>query len=310
MKKHSLLLALFALSLPLALQAREGWSPARADKTIVKLKDNFGTCTGTRISNEGHILTARHCFSACLIAKKYVTSERIYPEDGWQSPKLYTFDKSSEAICEVEIDGVPSKVKVLATSPSFMTEIDKGSMSLYDYPRYLDYENKSFFQSGDFLIAQQLEVKNTRCRPNSLNLGRVTSVHYKGYPAASKGRPGRNSDGKNLMLAEGHLVDSITTNQCVPQDGSVNMNRLKDTYDRPELQLSTVDILPGASGSSLLNQDGEIIGLLNSTYAYKVDIYQHYCSGSAVAIKLSHVLELARNHMKDSEISDAFNCQN
>lgn len=306
MKKLPLLLA---LSLTFASNAREGWAPAGPDKTIVKLKDNFGTCTGTRISNEGHILTARHCFNACLISKKYATSERIYPEDGWQSPKLYTFDKKAEAICELKIDGIPSKVKILATSPSFMTEMDKGSMSRFDYPRYLDYENKSFFQSGDFLIAKQLDVKNTSCRRTSLNLGSVTSVHYKGYPAASKGRPGRNSDGKNLMLAEGHLVDSITTNPCVPRNNSISMDRLKDTYDRPELQLSSVDILPGASGSSLLNQDGEIIGLLNSTYAYRVDIYEHYCSGSAVAIKLSHVLELARNHMSDPEISDAFDCR-
>ena len=71
------------------------------DSSVLRIEDGFGSCTGTRISRNGHILTARHCLNACLISGNYVESVRIYPEFGYQSPTLYLFPRSEEATyCE------------------------------------------------------------------------------------------------------------------------------------------------------------------------------------------------------------------
>lgn len=310
--KNKLIILSFILS-PLT-QASIGWTKVLpgTDKTIVKLKDSFGTCTGTRISNNGHILTARHCFNACLISQGHVEVEKIYPEDGYMSPKLYRFKADREAICDQEINGVKTKVKILAIGPAFMTESEKRSLPLYDNPLYHSYLDQDFFHTGDFLIAKELNPTESSCKKiNTTTNAPEEQVQYMGYPGASKGRGAHNSDGESLYLAQGKINESIQSNPCVDR-GSYSdtvWERVDRTYNRESIILSTVDILPGASGSALLNQEGEIIGLLNSTYAHRVDIFSEYCAGSAVAIKIDHVLNLARNFLSDKALQEAFACE-
>jgi len=243
-----------------------------------------------------------------LISNEFVESERIYPEDGWRSPKLYEYDRGRKATCTMEVDGEMKDIDILSLSPKFMTEMEKGSMSIYDYPRYLSYLEQSFFHNGDYLIAQIQESRNTSCRRINLNSAIGDDVSYKGYPAASRGRGVRNSDGKSLLKSEGKVTESIRFNECIIASNPNNIEKLSVIYDRDEIILSSVDILPGASGSSLLNHKGEIIGLLNSTYTKGVDMYEKYCEGSAVAVRMNHILELAKKHLSSMELKEVFSC--
>ena len=120
-------------------------------------------------------------------------------------------------------------------------------------------------------------------------------VHYIGYPNATTGRPiGTDSNGDQLSMGQGHIIESILENPCV-----IGSEKLKTKYDRDELLLSTVDIVPGASGSSLLDKDGNIVGLLNSSFSQGVNIFSQYCEGSAVAIKIGSIL----NFLEEKQFS-------
>lgn len=286
-----------------------GWEGATLTPEFVKIQTNFGGCTGTRISNQGHILTARHCLNECLIQSGAVDEERLFPEEGWRSPKLFHFPNGNPAFCDLEINGIPKRVEVLSASAAFMIPLEQSSLSRYARDLHQELMDQNFFHTGDYAIVKDENSQRQQCRKISMERPIATQeVHYFGFPGQSRGgRPeGRESDGESFLRSDGQVVASITQNPCIR--GSIE--RLVDKYDRPEIILSTVDILPGASGSSLLNSAGEIVGLLNSSYTNGAEMYETYCPGSAVAIAVESLFEQMAQRLSQSEIDEYFSCTN
>lgn len=284
---------------PLVLFAEAGWVKVEADPTIVKFQDSYGHCTGTRISAEGHILTARHCFNQCLISGQFVNQQALFPEYGWQSPQLYTFPNDKKAVCRTTVDGVVKDIEILFTSSGFMTPSAQGSLSVSDPDIYNEFLDNHYLYNGDYAIVKEEVTQRTSCRELSVEPSLANDrVHYKGYPSASTGRPaGRDSDGQSLSLSQGYRTSSVSNNSCVPSEQLTA--QVLGRYDRSELYLSTVDVVPGASGSALLNTEGRIVGVINSVYSPRQNIYSHYCSGAAVAVSVARILQ----HLEEQQIS-------
>jgi hypothetical protein len=301
--------ALFVLAIiyvffrPLTSFGVVGWEQVQEDLSVVKVGEG---CTGTRVSSEGHILTARHCFNGCLIAGGFVDADQLFPEYGWQSPKLYHLNQT--AVCLTEIDGVEKQVEILAIGPGFMTPMEQGSL-IYTAPElYNEFLEQSFFHNGDFaIIKEQTDV--TSCKRDNWNDPTDgAEVFFRGFPSATTGRPnGRDSDGESLLESHGVIVGSILENSCIDKN-TTNLNTLPLRYDREEILLSTVDNVPGGSGSALLNSDGEIIGLINSQYRQGIDVQSTYCSGSTVAISMRHIKSLLEETDIVNDIQVIFNC--
>lgn len=291
------------------IYADAGWVKIPEDPTIVRLQDNFGRCTGTRISHQGHILTARHCFNQCLIAGQFVQTEILFPSVGWQSPKLYKFNSENPAVCTMNVDGVEQELEVVFASGGFMTPSEQGSLSVSDPQVYDQLLESYFLYNGDYAVVKQRVDHPTSCRAVSTTAVEANeTIYYMGYPTASMGgRPeGYESDGESLLLSRGHRVVSMAENTCIDTQSSTLAAVLK-RYDRPEIFLSTIDVLPGASGSSVLNENGEIVAVVNSVYSPRVNMYQHYCSGSAVAVGVERILQ----HMAEEDFpaQDVFDCE-
>lgn len=297
----SILLFLF----PTVSYGVAGWSEVDLDRSVVKI----GTgCTGTRISNEGHILTARHCFNGCLISGGFVEVERLFPEHGWQSPKLYKLNQ--EATCATTVDGEATDISVLAIGPGFMTPMEQGSLSYLDSSLYEEFLEKSYLHNGDFAIVKEQVTSETSCRNVSWSKTNINEeVVFRGYPSRSTGRPdGRNSDGYSMLEGRGVVIASIFDNACVSENAQ-NYESLVMRYDREDLILSTVDNLPGGSGSALLNRGGEIIGVINSQYRQGIDVQSTYCSGSTVAIPMHHISKVLDESGHGDQVQNYFNCQ-
>jgi hypothetical protein len=275
---------------PDSLHAVSGWETLTSDPTVIKIEASGGTCTGTYISDEGHILTARHCIHGCLIAQGFVQETPLFPEYGWRSPKLY--QQNRVAHCPVQLDGQEVEVQVLSSGPGFMIPSEQASLALYDREIHQNFLEQGFLHNGDYALLKVDSLpRNKKCRSMARQpILNGDPVHYFGYPSASTGRPqGRNSDGNQLMLAHGEVIPSILQNSCISPDTN-QAGRLTQTYDRPEIILSTVDILPGSSGSSLLNEQGQVVALINSMYRQGIDVVSTYCAGSAVAVDIQTVL--------------------
>ena len=292
-----------------------GWTAFKNDPSVVKITDGFGSCTGTRVSNDGYILTARHCFNTCLISKGFVDKRVIYPAEGWQSPVLYLFPNKKTAYCLVELDGIKQEIEIVAASDGFMIPSQQASLSVYDMPKYLEYLNNNFLYNGDFAVirTQKNNFDQASCRKVSRGLagtqGGAVKVYYLGYPSSSTGRPkGANSNGVSLLMGEGVTISSILKNACLGE--KPNKDSLKLRYDRTELLLSTVDVLPGASGAALLNEEGEIVGVINSVYQRGKDMYSEYCSGSAISLNINYVVNKIKNNLGENKVEQIFNCNN
>lgn len=303
------LLCFLAFLTPSLSFADPGWSQVTQVENgpIVKIEKirGGGTCTATVISDEGHMLTARHCFNGCIIQNETTSTRNLFPEYGYRSPKLYSPDYSSGITCDVLLDGNPSSVVLLTGSHSFMIPSEQGSLGMYDADMYYEFLESNYMHNGDFVIIQSSAPLNRSCLQiedkNPLRIG--SDVLYYGYPSASTGRPaGRNSDGNSLLRSQGFVSPTIQDNSCISSPASEGTVR---RYDREEIVLSTVDIIPGASGSSLLNTNLKVVSLLNSSY-YSGDnnFYQHYCSGSAVGVSIESVLEQAVLSNPGFQISD------
>jgi len=290
---------------PLRVFAVSGWSYIGTDSAVVKVGDG---CTGTRISNDGHVLTARHCFTDCLINSSSVEEEVLFPEFGWRSQKLYKL--KSTAFCEASINGVDEVIEILAIGPGFMTPMEQSSLVHFDKELYTNFLNKSYFHNGDFAIIKVQESQVASCKKVSLEpLDNNKEVSFRGYPMQSTGRPdGRNSDGKSLLEGSGFVIDSVFENSCIDEQAH-NSEALRLRYDRSDLILSTVDNLPGGSGSALLNVENRIIGLVNSQYRQGIDIHSTYCSGSTVAVSIEHIFKLLDEMGFGEDKNKFFNCE-
>lgn len=284
-----------------------GWVKAEADPRVVKITDSFGSCTGNRISNDGHILTARHCLNACLVSKGYVEEINIYPEMGWRSPKLYKSKLDENSFCKVAIDGKEQMVQVLAASEAFMVPSEQSSLYNMDKELYFEYLNSGYFHNGDFAIIKSSE-KTADCFQMSLSPAEPGApVSYSGYPGATTGRPtGLDSDGESFLKAQGELIESIAQNSCVTKNTKVD--RFKRLYDRPGLVLSTVDLQQSASGSLLVDQGGYGLALINSHVGFGSKTFSRYCAGSAVAVSVLEIMKDVQERYGNSLWKKFFSC--
>ena len=140
----------FLLLFPFELKAKSGWQTLPSDPSVVKIENSSGTCTGTFISNNGHILTARHCLHTCLIQEKAVQETIIFPDYGWQSPKLYR--QNRVATCSLKLNGQETKVQVLSSGPGFMMPTEQASLQFYDKQVYNDFLEQGFLHNGDYAL--------------------------------------------------------------------------------------------------------------------------------------------------------------
>ena len=271
----------------------------------MRIEDNFGACTGTRVSRSGHILTARHCLNPCLIRSNYVEPVRLYPELGHRSPNLYLFTNTKPTYCDFSVNGESKTLKVVAASRGFMIPSEQKSLGTLDWNLYVSFLDNSYFHNGDFAILQDETSTGGECKSiGRYKLSPGDHVHYFGFPGATTGRPdGMNSDGNQLRMGQGRVIKSISQNPCV----KYITDRLKIKYDRDDLLLSTVDMVHEASGSSLLDINGDVVGLLNSSFSQGVKIFSQYCEDSAVAVKIETILDfLEENEFLNSD--EIFSC--
>lgn len=305
-----LVFSVAVFSFSMASWGESGWTVLTDnDPTVVQLKDRFGSCTGTRISKSGHILTARHCLNACLIGGNLVESNRLFPEYGYRSPNLYLFKGQQAGVfCTKELDGVEKELEVLVASPGFMTPSEQGSLWSLDKEKYLSFLEKGYFHNGDFAILKETVTTSQSCRSVSQRSPlEGEPVQYKGFPGKTTGRPEeRNSNGEDFLLGEGVITGSILSADCLSR--SANQEELVVKYDRPELILSSVDLVPGASGSALLDSEGKILGVLNSAYAQGFSLFGHYCRGNAVAVGIEKVIEVVREQFDHLNTEEIFSC--
>lgn len=293
------------------LAAEMGWQPvesgSQAAKAIVRIKSQFGTCTGTRISTQGHVLTARHCLNQCLINSGQVEPEVLFP-DQRGSYQLYHIRLNPRARCRFEIDGVEKEVQVIAAGVGFMIPSEERALPRYDETLHRSLVERGFIQRSDYAVIREIGPQSSECLHLSENDALPEElVHYMGYPGASTGRGEFDSDGSTLLQGRGEVVTSILESSCIEEVSSTE-EELRFSYEQPEQILSSVDLLPGASGSALLNSNNEIVALLYSTF-WPVDRWSEYCSAAAVGLRISYLRRVLLQTLGETRFEEITRCR-
>lgn len=269
-----------SFSKPEVLEKELNWS-ADVQSGVVKFMIWKGRCSGSIVSDEGHILTAAHCVDRC--------------NNKFQN----TGDRVENLICDLEIGERAYRYKVemlrLCKHESFMEVVQEKLRFPQDQ---LSESKQRCFDSPDLALLSPItpldfEYSCLQISPKDAKLRE--SVVAVTYPLATrrdlpKNSVEYNSNGEDLWVSRGQIVNQDYCNLAnmgsidVSLDFTAALNVMKSNY----LQ-TTVDIMPGSSGGPLLNATGEIIGV--ASFMSEHNSEKQECRGATLFAPARHGLE-------------------
>lgn len=268
---------------------------------IEGLSSGDGRCSGVVISNQGHILTARHCLQKCMF------QQGLFQNISEQSATEYQVtnkDKLGQLACEVSIDGQMNSVILEATSPGLITRFNSASLQALNPSLFKKLVSEGFTSRGDFLVLRPAHpLKGKKCRALASSDAAVgADVVTIGYPGATARTSGFNSDGVHATKSEGQISSGIEENLCLSELSNRDsiLMQIGIRFNEDTAVMSTVDAVAGASGSPLFDgQSGDVLGVLIQVYDHswytknEGDSPIHrYCEGSTKTLRIKQILNL------------------
>jgi hypothetical protein len=259
------------------------------------LETQNGRCTGTTISTSGDLLTAKHCLQACLI-RQGVYQQKVDPK----SVEYYVLNKESlgKAECVISVDGKESNWIVKHTSPGLITKFEERSLRLLNRELFDLLRSKGYLANGDFVILSPKEKQNSPCISiaGGSSATNEDEVFTMGFPSETFRSDGNNSNGNDLFYSSGKMMNFAEGN-CFAEAKPEKQADLLEQFNEPGTFVSDLDAIYGSSGSGVFNAKNQMIGILTNVYSPsdrdpKKLPENHFCSGSAKALKLSRIQEL------------------
>lgn len=248
------------------------------------LETENGRCTATEISNTGDLLTARHCLQICLI-RSGVLREKLS-----NGASFFELERSQlgKAACRVNIDGEEETVTVQATSPGLILYSTRLTFKVTNPEAYERLRAQGYMEQGDFAIVRR-ERPSGHCLP--LGKGPLAGeLRSLGYPAETHRPDGFNSDGKQLYFSQGKPLKSVRENSCFGELDPFRQEQAVKDYDHPGATMATIDAYKGSSGSAVVNEWGEVTGLLAEMYVHHGhDMAETFCRGGTKALSIDHL---------------------
>lgn len=269
-------------------------------QAVKSIKSDNGDCTATVISDSGHMLSARHCLSRCMIRSK-VFEERLL-EDGAVTYFEFSQKNAETAECKIQVDKQDVTIQIEASSPGFILAMHEATFKTLQGQIYRQFVEEGYTDNGDFVI---FKIKgdstlDDSCVPLSTRSVAAGDVQQTlGYPSATARPDGFNSDGVSLYYSKGTVASSIAENACV-QSAPFKNKQYADLlveFDTPTGFVSTFDAIYGSSGSSALGPDNAVAGVLTKTFRLaqytKLESDEpenRYCMGSTRSISTETII--------------------
>jgi V8-like Glu-specific endopeptidase len=275
-----------------------------ASSSVLRLSDQYGdVCTGFFVSQSGYLLTAAHCLRSCF------ENAKIETVDQRQNPtyKIATYPKSLKQsfACQYQLqDGSVLRAKVIATGSGYAEFDDRTAENI---PRAV--QNK-ISQIKDYaLLKLNLKKKSSCLHLNFSNIAGYEQVSIIGFPVAAK-RANGSLDGHSAYLSLGHIESSLEKNtDYLSQNFFENKIRLLEgLYNLKTSFISNADLVGGSSGSPVLNNAGDVIGIATDVAAFSDGSLQ-FVDDSAIAIRVTAVREDLKHRFSDQELKEFFTCE-
>jgi hypothetical protein len=277
---------------------------------------SIGGCMGTFISNDGYMMTALHCVTAFPIFEDVPEKEfqtdllrtdpaklRLHPTIAGQIGAPTQPARAGQAL---------EKARIVAAGKGFFsTSLDNFADFKKDSRKYQSLMAAGYGIPQDWAILK-VERTNAVCvktNPSALLPGQsVWSVNF------STREKGSAKDGRSLQFfSSGRVTRGIQDSSAFESWSQTQSSQravalYQSVMNRPGSYASTVDAIPGSSGSGLLNADGELVGVISDAEWLGQDGYAYPVTGSTQGATLQSILPQIQEQLSAQEFAEVFNC--
>lgn len=277
--------------------------PSNYETAIKGSKSFEDSCTGVAVSNDGYILTAKHCLCAELI--NHHLSQELATANGAR------WCQNSNQIPNAPIregkwgDGVITpRLKGISDTQPTVVAVGKRA--------YITWENsENFFANNSEMVLLDDDWAILKYKVSEpINCVRVSKKDPKvGDSVWAIGVPGYVENEKNIdrsfYVSRGRAITSRTQLQAFAPFFLKSPRHVLGSEDPKRQFLSTTILLPGYSGSGLFNDQGELLAINTSTLELKnkIDL-------GAGSTRIDYIQKEVDRLLGAQRTQEIFNCSN
>lgn len=277
--------------------------------------DQLG-CSGAFISNEGHFITAAHCMPITFNEQKF---EQFGATVSIPTPAAL------DRVMRWQISNSSSRKQTQVLAKFKILAFGKGILdfsSLFDSMLRAPEATKTLLASGfgyseDYAIIKFDDIKSDCVKISKKSVVEGDGVWTLGFPI-NKGGSGRMHWKTSPAVSFGKVTAGIQNNESArkvlnrysPVQKAEILSAL-EAVRNPGLITSTLDGVGGLSGAPVFNEQGELVGVLNSgNLMGGADNLDHYVEGVAQSANIRHIVESTTASLGHEAAAEIFNCTN
>lgn len=298
--------------------------------SVIKFTTDSGRCSGTVISDEGHVLTAAHCFQDCLKREKLYKSTNISIDGNHSKYWIAELTHDRPVYCAIRYkihaqgldEFVYESVELQAMSAGrvLLNYNDSDVDDLVDFDKATGklhaLRNKSIGRIfGDYLVFSTTSVANVCAKTSNTPLSKDTSLMSLSYPDITLRRSeGVNTNGRDLYASVGKISingvldsNSVYIGKIEAQHGRSAISQI---YNTNAIIWSDIDSRSGSSGAPVFNRLSELsaVVIYNTCPAYHS--VREGCRHSTASLSVQSIKSSILKRYGSQLAQEVFNCSN